>query len=71
MSSAFTPHLCRSDKLTLAGIAGDEWTECFTSYGTVLPLAPYVGFSALTGDVSDNHECVSLPPPLSSYLTSD
>lgn len=37
---------------------GDDWTECFTSYGTVLPLAPYVGFTALTGDVSDAHECV-------------
>ncbi|EJF60754.1 legume-like lectin, partial [Dichomitus squalens LYAD-421 SS1] len=40
--------------------AWDEWTECFTSYGTVLPLAPYVGFSALTGDVSDNHDIISV-----------
>ena len=39
--------------------AGDEWTECFTVYGIALPTAPYVGFSAITGDVSDNHECVS------------
>ena len=52
----------------IRGHVGDEWTECFTSYGTVLPLAPYVGFSALTGDVSDNHECV---PLLFSVPTSD
>ena len=38
---------------------GDEWTECFTVHGLTLPLAPYVGFSALTGDVTDNHEYVS------------
>lgn len=41
---------------------GDEWTECFTVYGIALPTAPYVGFSALTGDVSDNHEYVSTSP---------
>ncbi|RDX48732.1 hypothetical protein K466DRAFT_650693 [Polyporus arcularius HHB13444] len=40
--------------------AWDEWTECFTVYGVSLPLAPYVGFSALTGDVSDNHDIISV-----------
>ncbi|KAI1791117.1 legume-like lectin family-domain-containing protein [Ganoderma leucocontextum] len=40
--------------------AWDDWTDCFTSYGTVLPLAPYVGFSALTGDVSDSHDVIGV-----------
>ncbi|KAI0753198.1 legume-like lectin family-domain-containing protein [Daedaleopsis nitida] len=40
--------------------AWDEWTECFTVYGITLPTAPYVGFSALTGDVSDNHDIISV-----------
>ncbi|PIL33646.1 transporter [Ganoderma sinense ZZ0214-1] len=40
--------------------AWDDWTDCFTAYGTVLPLAPYVGFTALTGDVADNHDIIGV-----------
>lgn len=38
--------------------SGDDWTDCFTVNAADLPVAPYIGFSALTGDVSDNHEYV-------------
>ncbi|CCO31760.1 L-type lectin-like domain-containing protein C126,08c [Rhizoctonia solani AG-1 IB] len=34
----------------------DEWTECFTVYDVSLPNTPYLGFTAHTGDISDNHE---------------
>jgi mannose-binding lectin 2 len=33
----------------------DEWIKCFET-SIVLPESPYLGFSAMTGDVSDNHE---------------
>jgi hypothetical protein len=36
--------------------AGDEWTDCFTVRDISLPQSPYLGFSAMTGDVSDAHE---------------
>ncbi|KAG8736392.1 hypothetical protein FRC10_009340 [Ceratobasidium sp. 414] len=38
----------------------DEWTECFTVWDVTLPVSPFLGFSALTGDVSDNHDIISV-----------
>jgi len=38
----------------------DEWTECFTLEGVDLPPQPYLGFSALTGDVDDAHDVVAI-----------
>ncbi|CAE7207440.1 unnamed protein product [Rhizoctonia solani] len=38
----------------------DEWTECFTVYDVSLPNTPYLGFTAHTGDVADNHDIVSI-----------
>ncbi|KAG9084214.1 hypothetical protein FS749_005400, partial [Ceratobasidium sp. UAMH 11750] len=38
----------------------DEWTECFTVWDVTLPSAPFLGFSSLTGDVSDNHDIISV-----------
>lgn len=38
--------------------SGDDWTPCFTLKNVSLPEVPFLGFSALTGDVSDEHEYV-------------
>lgn len=38
----------------------DHWESCFKLDNITLPLNPYLGFSALTGDVSDNHDLVSV-----------
>ena len=35
---------------------GDDWTDCFSLSPISLPSAPYLGFSAMTGDVFDAHE---------------
>lgn len=37
---------------------GDDWSDCFQVKGLSLPTAPFIGFSALTGDVFDGHEYV-------------
>ncbi|QRV83943.1 legume-like lectin [Ceratobasidium sp. AG-Ba] len=38
----------------------DEWTECFTVWDVKLPSSPFLGVSALTGDISDNHDIISI-----------
>ncbi|EIW71811.1 hypothetical protein TREMEDRAFT_16819, partial [Tremella mesenterica DSM 1558] len=38
----------------------DEWVVCFETDQITLPSQPYLGFSALTGDVSDNHDIISV-----------
>ncbi|EPQ55311.1 hypothetical protein GLOTRDRAFT_76675 [Gloeophyllum trabeum ATCC 11539] len=40
--------------------AWGEWTDCFSLTGVRLPQAPFLGFSALTGAVSDNHDIISV-----------
>ena len=37
---------------------GDDWSDCFHIKNLVLPITPYLGFTAMTGDVSDAHEYV-------------
>jgi len=37
---------------------GEEWSNCFILNDISLPLNPYIGLSAMTGDVSDAHEYV-------------
>lgn len=37
-----------------------EWKECFTTPGVKLPTGYYFGVSAATGDLSDNHDIISL-----------
>jgi len=43
--------------------AWDDWTDCFTIEKLELPANPFLGFSAMTGDVSDAHEYVLFLPP--------
>lgn len=38
----------------------DTWESCFKLENIALPKEPYLGFSAFTGDVSDNHDLVSV-----------
>lgn len=40
--------------------AVDEWTECFETEPIKLPSAFYLGFSAETGEVTDNHDIISV-----------
>lgn len=47
-------------KLDLQYKRQDEWTECFNVKGTNLPNVMYLGFTAITGEVSDNHDVSSV-----------
>lgn len=37
-----------------------EWTNCFTVQNVKLPSVSYLGFSAETGELSDNHDIVKV-----------
>ncbi|KAG8911982.1 hypothetical protein FRC01_005364 [Tulasnella sp. 417] len=38
----------------------DEWTPCFEIKNLVLPTMPYLGFTAITGEVHDAHDIISV-----------
>jgi len=40
--------------------AWDDWTDCFFIPKVSLPPNPFLGFSAMTGDVSDAHDIISV-----------
>ncbi|KZT05407.1 concanavalin A-like lectin/glucanase [Laetiporus sulphureus 93-53] len=40
--------------------AWDDWVNCFTVHDISLPSSPYLGLTAMTGDVSDNHDVISV-----------
>jgi mannose-binding lectin 2 len=40
--------------------AWGDWFTCFTLHNATLPDAPFLGFSALTGDVADDHDIISV-----------
>ena len=50
---------------------GEEWSNCFTLKDISVPLNPFIGLSAMTGDVTDAHEYAFFATCLyaSSYLT--
>ncbi|KZP13724.1 hypothetical protein FIBSPDRAFT_868993 [Athelia psychrophila] len=40
--------------------AWDEWTNCFTIHDITLPPTPFLGFTAMTGEVTDNHDIITI-----------
>ncbi|KAH9042782.1 legume-like lectin family-domain-containing protein [Lactarius pseudohatsudake] len=38
----------------------EEWSNCFTLNDISLPQNPYIGLTAMTGDVSDAHDIISV-----------
>ncbi|KAF9463599.1 ERGIC53, mannose lectin, ER-golgi intermediate compartment [Collybia nuda] len=40
--------------------AWDDWSDCFHLKNFSLPLNPYLGFTAMTGDVSDAHDIITV-----------
>ncbi|ESO82839.1 hypothetical protein LOTGIDRAFT_203299 [Lottia gigantea] len=38
----------------------NEWKECFTVKGVLLPVGYYFGVSAATGELADNHDIISV-----------
>jgi mannose-binding lectin 2 len=38
----------------------DKWTPCFTLGAIKLPAVAYLGFSAETGELADNHDIVAV-----------
>ena len=38
----------------------DEWTECFETEQIKLPQTAYLGFSAETGELTDNHDIIAV-----------
>lgn len=47
-------------EVSLAYKGWDQWDRCFTLDNVKLPAVPYIGFSALTGDVHDAHDLISV-----------
>ncbi|KAF8627963.1 hypothetical protein AX15_004157 [Amanita polypyramis BW_CC] len=40
--------------------AWDDWTNCFRIENVTLPSNPFLGFSAMTGDVFDAHDIIAI-----------
>jgi len=40
--------------------AWDEWSDCFHLKNITLPELPFLGFTAMTGDVSDAHDIITV-----------
>ncbi|KAL8737694.1 MAG: hypothetical protein Q9190_008085, partial [Brigantiaea leucoxantha] len=58
-------------KVDLLYKSEDEWTECFETPGPLtLPSVAYLGFSAETGELHDNHDVISVETK-NKYYTRD
>lgn len=40
--------------------AWDDWSDCFSFENITLPINPFIGLTAMTGDVSDAHDIISV-----------
>lgn len=65
----FTYHKNNFITLELMWRQEDEWDVCFKQHDVQLPEQIYLGFSAHTGEVTDNHDIVnvvtrSIPPAI-------
>jgi len=40
--------------------AWDDWSDCFHLKNVTLPSEPFLGFTAMTGDVSDAHDIITV-----------
>jgi lectin, mannose-binding 2 len=47
-------------KLELSYKTADEWTQCFEIPNFKVPPVAYLGFSAETGELSDNHDIITV-----------
>jgi mannose-binding lectin 2 len=47
-------------RLELQYKSEDEWTQCFEIPNYKVPPVAYLGFSAETGELSDNHDIISV-----------
>ena len=50
----------QSLKVELQYKAVDEWNDCFETEAIKLPQTTYLGFSAETGELTDNHDIISV-----------
>ena len=53
-------HVSAAGPMEYAAKGEHEWTACFEVNGVDLPPGYFVGLSASTGDLSDNHDLLSL-----------
>lgn len=51
-----------NDRLTVSTdfYGTSAWTECFSINNVLLPTNYYLGFSAATGDLTDNHDIINV-----------
>jgi len=53
-------YFARALKLELDILGNNHWTLCYSQPGVNLPKAGYIGFTAATGDVADEHDILSV-----------
>ncbi|KAF9342489.1 Vesicular integral-membrane protein VIP36, partial [Mortierella sp. NVP85] len=57
--------------LKLQTKAWDQWDDCFTLTDVDVPLMAYLGFTAVTGEVHDNHDIISVTTTTLGKSTND